>query len=229
MKEELEKDQVEQDDQILESVDESAEEQEELEDSKASSRQEHFPTKEAIQAELNHTRYRTRFRTVLRNAIFAILIVVAISVITAVVIMPVMQIVGSSMNNTLEDGDITLALNSPTYHRGEVIAFYYNNTVLVKRIIGVGGDEIEISEDGQVSVNGQVLEEPYVANMTKGDCNIVMPYTVPEAQFFVMGDNRSLSVDSRNTALGCINEESIIGRLVITVWPLKHFSFIGRK
>ncbi|MBO6159151.1 MAG: signal peptidase I [Firmicutes bacterium] len=187
-----------------------------------------FPTSDELKKELDRERYKNRFVSVLRSTLFAMLIAVAGVVILAVIFMPVLQIVGSSMNPTMKDGDTVLALNISHYSRGDIIAFYYNNNILVKRVIAVGGDEVLVDEDGNVFVNDQPIEEAYLEEKALGECNIDMPYRVPEGLLFVMGDNRATSIDSRHTAIGCINSETVIGRILIRVWPIKEFRLFLR-
>lgn len=124
------------------------------------------------------------------------------------------------MTPTLEDGDIVVSMKGSDFEPGDVIAFYYNNKILVKRVIAGPGDWVDIDKDGNVTVNGQALEEPYLQEKALGDCNIKLPYQVPDSRLFVMGDHRSVSVDSRNTAVGCVAQEQIVGRLVFRIWPL---------
>ena len=182
-----------------------------------------FPSIEEIQQELDHEQYKRRTHRIIRSTLFSLLIVAAVTVIMAVIVMPVLQIVGSSMAPTLESGEIVLAVNGSKYRKGDVIAFYYNNDVLVKRVIAVPGDYVQIDEVGNVFVNGEYQEEPYVQEKQPGQYDIEFPYQVPENRVFVLGDNRSVSVDSRNTAIGCISEDMVIGRLFIRVWPLGRF------
>ena len=181
------------------------------------------PSIELLEAELKRERYKSTYSRVLKSTIFSLLVVAAAAVIIAVLLMPVLQISGSSMTDTLQDGDIIVAMNGSRYGRGDVIAFYYNNNILIKRVIALAGDWVDIDEDGTVSVNGEVLEEPYVSDKALGDCNITLPYQVPENRIFVMGDHRSVSVDSRNSSIGCVSQEQIAGRLVFRVWPLPRF------
>ena len=124
------------------------------------------------------------------------------------------------MSPTLADGDVVAALRSSTYERGDVIAFYYNNKILVKRVIGLPGEWIDIDADGNVSVDGVPLDEPYLAERALGQCDIELPYQVPEDRYFVLGDHRSTSADSRSSVVGCVAEEQIVGELVFRVWPL---------
>ena len=178
------------------------------------------PTVSQIEAELNRTRYRIRYRTVLRSTIYTLVIVAAVAVLVATLWLPVLQIYGGSMAPTLVDGDIVVSVKSSDLKQGDVIAFYYNNKILVKRVIAGSGDWVDIKENGTVFVNGQELNEPYIDEKALGDCNIELPYQVPETRLFVMGDQRSVSVDSRNVAVGCIAEEQIVGRMVFRAWPL---------
>ena len=184
------------------------------------------PSIELLEAELKRERYKSTYSRVLKSTIFSLLVVAAAAVIIAVLLMPVLQISGSSMTDTLQDGDIIVAMNGSRYGRGDVIAFYYNNNILIKRVIALAGDWVDIDEDGTVSVNGEVLEEPYVSDKALGDCNITLPYQVPDGKCFLMGDHRATSIDSRNTAVGCIGNDMVVGRLMLRVWPIREFGLI---
>ena len=186
-----------------------------------------FPTSQQIEAELNRSRYRRRYRRVLRSTVYTLITVAAIAVLVATLLLPVLQIYGSSMTPTLTDGDIVLTLKTTDFEHGDVVAFYYNNKILVKRVIAQAGEWVDITEDGDVYVNGELLEEPYLVEKALGDCNIELPYQVPESRVFVVGDHRSVSVDSRNTAVGCVAEEQLVGKLVFRVWPLEQFGEIN--
>lgn len=174
-----------------------------------------------LEAELERERYRHRYGRTLRSTIYALITVAAAAVLVATLWMPVLRIYGGSMAPTLSDGEIVVSLKTGTFQPGEIIAFYYNNKILIKRVIAGPGDWVDIEEDGTVYVNGTPLEEPYLEEKALGECNIELPYQVPESRWFVMGDHRSVSVDSRNTAVGCVSEEQIVGRLVLRLWPLK--------
>lgn len=177
--------------------------------------------KKALEAELSRVRYQERYRQALRSTFFSLLVVAAIAVLVATLWLPVLQVYGNSMNPTLEDGEILVSLHNGQYKVGDIIAFYYNNKVLIKRVIGNPGDWIDIDHEGNVKVNGEVLTEPYVMEKAYGDTDISLPYQVPEGRIFVMGDHRSTSVDSRKEAIGCIADEQIVGRLIYRIWPLK--------
>lgn len=185
-----------------------------------------FPTIEQLEAELKRENYRHRYGRVLRSTIYMLVTVSAAAVLIAVLVLPVLQIYGSSMADTLHDGEVVVSLKGAHFKSGDVIAFYYNNKILIKRVIAESGDWVDIDEDGNVYVNDQLLEEPYVTEKALGDCNIELPYQVPDGKAFVMGDYRPTSVDSRNTAVGCVSEEQIIGKIIFRVWPLSDFSSV---
>lgn len=185
-----------------------------------------LPTSQQLEEELGRVKYRKRYRRVLRSTIYTLTTVAAIAVLVATLLLPVLQIYGSSMTPTLSDRDIVLTWKTSKFESGDVIAFYYNNKILVKRVIAQAGDWVDISPEGDVYVNGELLDEPYLAEKALGDCNIELPYQVPESRVFVMGDHRSISVDSRNTAVGCVAEEQIVGKLIFRVWPFDYFGEI---
>lgn len=187
-------------------------------------RQTELPSLEQIEAALKRENNKKEYNRVLRSTIFVLLVVTAAAVIVAVLMFPVLEIKGDAMTTTLRNGDFVVTTKSDEYKRGDIIAFYYNNTLLVKRVIAVGGDVVEIDEEGNVTLNNAPLSEPYVAEKTLGDCDVEFPYTVPRDEFFVLGDNRTQSVDSRSTALGPVTQDLIVGKLLLRVWP---FSAIG--
>lgn len=182
-----------------------------------------MPTCEEISEELERVRYRNRFRDSFRNTVFVLVVVAAIAVLVAVLLLPVLRIYGHSMNNTLSEKDLVISVKGSSFETGDIIAFYYNNKILIKRVIGDAGDWVDIDEDGNVYVNQQLIEEPYLKEKSLGSCNIDLPYQVPENRVFVMGDNRSVSVDSRDRSVGAVAEEQIVGRIVFRIWPLKKF------
>ena len=179
-----------------------------------------IPTLEQLEAELGREKYRWRFRRVLRSTVYALITVAAVAVLVATLWMPVLQISGNSMAPTLTDGEIVISLKGSEFRPGDIIAFYYDNKILIKRVIAGPGDWVDIDTDGTVFVNEQELYEPYLEEKALGDCNILLPYQVPESKIFVMGDHRSVSMDSRNTALGCVSDDQIVGRLIFRIWPL---------
>lgn len=185
-----------------------------------------IPSIVQLEAELKRERYRRQYGNVLYHTVFTLVIVAAIAILIATLWLPVLQIYGISMSPTLSDGNIVLSVKTNGFQSGDVIAFYYNNKILVKRVIAGPGDWVNISDDGVVYVNNEELTEPYLEEKALGDCNIELPYQVPENRWFVMGDHRSVSVDSRNTSVGCVSEEQIVGKLVFCIWPLDGFGRI---
>lgn len=179
-----------------------------------------IPSVEQLEEELKRVKYQERYREVLRSTVYILVVVAAFAVLVATLWLPVLHIYGSSMTPTLKEGDIVVSVKSKEYKQGEIIAFYYNNKILIKRVIAGPGDWIDIKEDGTVYINGEKLREPYISEKALGDCDIELPYQVPESRIFVMGDHRSISVDSRKKTVGCVAEEQIVGKLVMLVWPL---------
>lgn len=185
------------------------------------------PTIAQLETELGREKYRHRFRKVLRSTIYALITVAAAAVLVATLWMPVLQISGNSMSPTLTEGEIVVSLSGSSFNTGDIVAFYYDNKILIKRVIAGPGDWVDIDEEGTVFVNDQELYEPYLEEKALGDCNIQLPYQVPESKIFVLGDHRSVSKDSRNTALGCVGYDQIVGRLVLRVWPYNVAGLIG--
>lgn len=184
------------------------------------------PTTEQIRNELERVRYRRTFANTLRSTIFILIVVSASAVLIAVLLLPVLRIYGHSMNDTLDEGDVVVSLKGSSFKTGDIIAFYYNNKLLVKRVIGQPGDWVDIDEAGNVYVNQVMLEEPYLDSKAFGETNIELPYQVPESRIFVLGDNRDVSIDSRNTSVGCVAEEQIAGKIVFRVWPIDKMGFL---
>lgn len=185
-----------------------------------------IPTIEQLETELHRARYQRKYKGKLKSTALALVSVAAVAVLVATLWLPVFKIHGTSMTPTLENGNIVVAVKTSQLENGDIIAFYYNNKILVKRVIAQPGQQVEVKRNGTVYVNNIELEEPYVDAKAYGDCNIKMPYQVPESRVFVMGDHRDSSVDSRNSSIGCISEEQIVGKLVFCVWPIKRLGTI---
>jgi signal peptidase I len=173
-----------------------------------------------LERELKRERYKSRYRKTIKSTVYALITVAAAAVLVATLWLPVLQIYGSSMSPTLKRGEIVVSLKGNNVKTGDIIAFYYNNKILVKRVIAGPGDWVNIESDGTVYVNNEPLQEDYVKEKSLGECDIQMPYQVPDSRYFVMGDHRSTSVDSRSTSIGCVSEEQIVGKLALRVWPL---------
>ena len=180
-----------------------------------------LPATDELTGAVKRERYLHRFRTTRRSTFLSLVVVAAVAVLVAVLFLPILRIYGKSMNGTLDSGDVVVSVKSSNLKTGDVIAFYYNNNILVKRVMANPGDWVDIDKEGNVYVNNKLIEEPYLKqDKAFGETNIELPYQVPEGKVFVMGDNRSVSIDSRNTSIGCVSEEQIVGKIVYRVWPL---------
>ena len=187
---------------------------------------EEFPTPDQYRRELRRLRYNRGFGGMLRSTLGMLITVAAVAVLVAVLLLPVLQIYGHSMQPTLSEGEIVVSLKGSDFQTGDVVAFYYNNKILVKRVIANSGEWVDIDDDGRVYVNSVQIDEPYISEFALGECNIELPYQVPDSRIFVMGDNRAVSVDSRSTSVGCVSGEQIVGKIVFRVWPLTGFGKI---
>ncbi|MGT2895830.1 signal peptidase I [Streptococcus entericus] len=183
-------------------------------------------TTQSLSTELNRLTYRKRFWAIVRNTLYILMAVASTAVLIAVLWLPVLRIYGHSMDKTLQEGDIVLTVKGTDFDSGDVISFYYNNKILVKRVIAKSGDWVDINDDGDVYVNQKKLDEPYILEQSLGQTNLTYPYQVPDGQLFVMGDNRATSLDSRHTSIGGISQEQIVGKIIFRVWPLQEIGTI---
>lgn len=182
-----------------------------------------LPTTEQIEKERKRLRYRNRYNRTLKSTIAVLVVVAAAAVLIATLWMPVLQIYGNSMVPTLEDGQIVISVKTSNFQSGDIVAFYHGNKLLIKRFIAGSSDWVNIDEDGNVFVNDEKLDEPYLTEKALGNTNIELPYQVPDQRLFLMGDNRDVSIDSRNTAVGCVAADQIVGKVVFRIWPLNEF------
>lgn len=186
-----------------------------------------MPSVDLLQKEIKRVRYKRRFLRILKSSFNALLVVAAVAALIATLVLPVLQIAGTSMEPSLNDGDIVLLAKTNRLESGDLCAFYYSNKILIKRVIGIPGDYIWISKDGTVYVNNEELIEPYVSEKALGECDLEFPYQVAENYYFMMGDQRATSIDSRSSVIGCIPEDQMIGRILLKVWPLSELQWMG--
>ncbi len=180
-----------------------------------------IPTAQQLLEELERTKYSSSFKRTVWSTVSSLTVVAAVAVLISMLVLPVLRVTGTSMTPTMLNDELIICNKRSNFKSGDVVAFYLNNKILLKRVIGVSGDIIDISQDGTVYVNGKALSEPYVNEKALGECDIALPYQVPENRIFVMGDHRAVSVDSRSTSVGCIADEYVIGKVIFRVWPLK--------
>lgn len=198
-----------------------------MESAKRNGRKKDLPTVGQLKSELKRIHYRQRYGSVLRSTIYTLLISAACAVLVATVFLPILQIYGTSMTPTLTEGEIVVSVKGMDFETGDLISFYVGNKLLVKRYIAGPAQWVDIDADGNVFVDGEPIEEPYVDALAFGDCNIELPYQVPESRYFVLGDHRISSVDSRNTSIGCIGDDQIVGKIVFRVWPLDRWGKVS--
>lgn len=185
-----------------------------------------IPSLAEIQRERKRIRRGTYYRQALQSTLSVLIVVAAVAVLIATLFLPILQISGDSMSPTLEHDDIVVLLKTKNFDRGDLIGFYYQGKILLKRVIALPEDDIVIDAEGNVYINAELLEEPYITDKGLGDCDLEFPYTVPGTGYFVMGDRRSNSVDSRNSVVGAITQEDIIGKVSVRVWPLSKIGFV---
>lgn len=184
-----------------------------------------MPTKKQVETERKRYRRQKAYNKALGGTIYVLTLMAAIAVLIATLVLPVLQIEGKSMEPTLVNGDIVLLTKTTTFDRGELCGFSWNNKLLIKRVIGISGDWIEIDTDGTVYLNGEKLDEPYAEQLAMGECDLEFPFQVPQGQYFVLGDMRESSIDSRNTLIGCVDKDQIVGKVFFRIWPFKTMRF----
>lgn len=184
-----------------------------------------LPTTEQLEKEVKRRKYRGNYFKIMKSTVSSLIVVAAVAVLIATLLLPVLRVTGASMTPTLENDQLVVCKKTGNFEKGDIIAFYYNNKILLKRVIAVSGDFISIDADGTVYVNDEKIDEPYISEKALGECDLEFPYQVPEERVFVMGDHRETSVDSRSSQVGCIAEESVIGVVSLRIWPLKEIGF----
>lgn len=188
---------------------------------------EDLPTIQQLEAERNRLRSKNRYNRTLRSTVAILVVVAALAVLVATLWMPVLRIYGTSMSPTLTDGQVVITVKTRCFRSGDIAAFYHGNKLLIKRYIAGPGQWVDIDRLGNVSIDGKALDEPYLTDKAYGETNIDLPYQVPDDRYFLMGDNREVSVDSRNTTVGCVARDQIVGKVVFRIWPLKDFGPVG--
>ncbi len=185
-----------------------------------------IPSPEEIEAEILREKYNRKYKQVLKSTMYSLIVVAAIAVLIATLALPVLQISGSSMEPTLNDEEIVVLLKTGNMKRGELCCFSYQNKLLIKRVIGLPGDKIDIDDDGNVYVNSKMIDEPYVTDKALGECDITFPCYVTDNHYFVLGDHRTTSIDSRSSVIGLISEDYIVGKIFFRIWPFENISFV---
>ena len=181
-----------------------------------------LPPTEQVRAVHDKLAYRVKLRKVLTSTISILIVVAAVAVLVSTLFIPVIQVSGDSMEPTLYNGDIILLVKSNHYSQGQLCCVAWQNKLLLKRVIGLPGDRIDIDADGNVSVNGELLDEPYVIEKSLGECDISFPYEVPDGKLFVLGDRRETSIDSRSSAIGCVSYDQMVGKKILRIWKAKN-------
>lgn len=186
-----------------------------------------IPEIDQLRKELNRERYKFRYAAVLKSTVYTLVVVAAFAILVATLWMPVLQIYGNSMTPTLREGQIVVCVKDSHFEKGDLVGFYLGNKLLVKRAMAGPADIVNITDDGTVYINGQAQYEPYISEKALGECDLDFPYQVPESRYFLMGDHRATSVDSRSSVVGCVAQEQIVGKIVFCVWPLSDFGAVG--
>lgn len=179
-----------------------------------------LPSPEQVSRAYQQDQYRKRYKRAFISTLSVLAVIAAVAVLVSTLFLPVIQVSGNSMEPTLSDGDVLVLLKSKRYERSQLCCISWQNKMLLKRIIGLPGDVVSIDTQGNVTVNGALLDEPYVSDKTLGECDVTFPCQVPEGKVFVLGDHRSTSIDSRSSEIGCVDQDQIVGFVLFQVWPI---------
>lgn len=182
-----------------------------------------LPELDLLRAELKREKYKNRYKRILRSTVYSLVVVAAVAVLVATLWLPVLQIYGTSMAPVLDEGQIVVAVKGTNLETGDLVSFYWGNRLLIKRCIAGPGQWVDIDAEGNIYVDGELLDEPYVTEKAMGECDIELPYQVPENMWFLVGDHRTTSIDSRSSMVGCISKEQILGKVIYRIWPLESF------
>lgn len=188
-----------------------------------------FPTSVQIEKAISREKYTQKYKKVLKSTLASLIVVAAVAVLIATLVLPVLQIQGTSMEPTLNDGEIVVLIKTPKLKRGQLCCFSYQNKLLIKRVIGVPGDSIMIDDDGYVYVNDELIDEPYIIDRSIGECDVSFPIYVTENHYFIMGDHRSTSIDSRSSVIGLVNSDQIVGKIIFRIWPFKEMGSVEAR
>ena len=188
--------------------------------SRRNRRQVSLPSPEQVSRAYQQDQYRKRYKRAFISTLSVLAVIAAVAVLVSTLFLPVIQVSGNSMEPTLSDGDVLVLLKSRHYERSQLCCISWQNKMLLKRIIGLPGDVVSIDTEGNVTVNGVLLDEPYVSDKTLGECDVTFPCQVPEGKVFVLGDHRSTSIDSRSSEIGCVDQDQIVGFVLFQVWPI---------
>lgn len=180
-----------------------------------------LPSLTQLEAELDRENRKRRYRGELGKMAGVLIVLACVLALAADMMLPVLQVNGTSMEPTLRQGDVVISMRGADFTRGDMIAFYHSDKILVKRVIGLSGEWIDINSDGDVYIDGVLLQEPYLEEKSFGECNIELPCQVSKGKVFVMGDHRSVSEDSRSSRIDCVSQAQIIGKLKFRVWPFE--------
>ena len=186
-----------------------------------------IPTLAQVMTERQKLAIRGRRRRAAVTFVISFLLTLLGGALVLLMFLPVLEVSGGSMEPTLQDGDILLLLRPGTIRSGELCGIYAQNRLILKRVIGLPGDVVDMDEGGTVYINGMQLQEPYVSKKAVGTCDLSFPFTVPENSLFVLGDHRETSIDSRSSLIGCVQTSQVMGQVVARIWPPRSIGWVA--